>query len=324
VAGAESSELPYAEALARAHALPLHVTGLDAEWLRAHASTVVRTLEEPPLALPALAQYRVFELCRQHETTVVLDGQGADELLGGYPYHQRLLLADRLRHGRLGAFAGELRAIGRFERAGVLRLLEGLVLPPLRARLRASPAWLSEEYGRRDGDASELAAARADRGADPSALNRQLYSEVRWGNVKIVLGYTDKNAMAHSVEARVPYFDRRLVELAFTLPDAYKVGDGQRKRILRDAARGLVPAEVTERSDRMGFALPERTLMRSLWPHVRETLEQTRLPAAPCFREAEVKGLLASYGGGDETEARTVWRLHALALWAREFDVQLG
>ena len=321
--GAEPSELPQAQAMAGAHALPHHVAGLDAEWLRAHAAAVVRTLEEPPLALPALAQYRVFQLCRQHDTTVVLDGQGADEVLGGYPYHQRLLLADRLRHGRLRDFAGELRAIGRWERAGILRLLGGLVLPPLRARLRGAPAWLSAEYGR-DGDGAELRRARADRGRDGSALNRQLYSEVRWGNVKIVLGYTDKNAMAHSVEARVPYFDRRLVEQAFALPDTCKVGGGQRKRILRDAARGMVPPEVTERADRMGFALPERALMRSLWPHVRETLEAARLSAAPCFREAETKALLAAYDGGRDEEARTVWRLHALALWAREFDVELG
>jgi asparagine synthase (glutamine-hydrolysing) len=322
--GAEHSELPYAEEMARATALPLHVTGLDAAWLRAHAAEVVRTLEEPPLALPALAQYRVFELCRQHGATVVLDGQGADEVLGGYPYHQRLLLADRLRRARLRDFASELRAIGRHEGASLARLLGGLILPPLRARLAPPPRWLDAEYARGERDAAEERLARADRGPDASALNRQLYSEVRWGNVKIVLGYTDKSAMAHSVEARVPYFDRRLVEMAFALPDAYKVGAGQRKRILRDAARQSVPPAITGRPDRMGFALPERELMRALWPHVRETVEETRLLQAPCFRAREAAGLLRDYERGDDGQARAVWRLHALALWTREFDVQLG
>jgi asparagine synthase (glutamine-hydrolysing) len=324
VAGAEPSELPFAEAMAREHGLPHHVAGLDAAWVGAHAATVVRTLEEPPLALPALAQYRVFQLCREHDTTVVLDGQGADEILGGYPYHQRLLLADRLRRGRLGAFAAELRAIGRWERTGTARLLGGLVLPPLRARLRSAPAWLSGDYGGRDGGGAELRAARADRGLDAAALNRQLYSEVKWGNVKIVLAYADKNAMAHSVEARVPYFDRRLVELAFALPDEYKVGAGQRKRILRDAARGLVPPAIVERADRMGFGLPEPALMRALWPEVRRTLGETRLLGAPCFRRPQAEALVRRYEGGQDHDARTVWRLHALALWAREFDVQLG
>jgi len=95
-------------------------------------------------------------------------------------------------------------------------------------------------------------ASRRDRSRDPSLVNRRLYFDVRWGNVKLVLNYTDKSAMAHSVEARVPYFDRALVELAFSLPDQHKVGAGDRKRILRDLARRRLPAQITERSDRVG------------------------------------------------------------------------
>ncbi|HET8643931.1 MAG TPA: asparagine synthase (glutamine-hydrolyzing), partial [Vicinamibacteria bacterium] len=113
VPGTEGSELELAAEVARAHGLPNHQAGFDAAWLRAQAPAVLRALEEPPLALPALAQYRTFALCREHGVTVVLDGQGADEVLGGYPYHQRLLLLDRLRRGRAAAFASELRAIGR-------------------------------------------------------------------------------------------------------------------------------------------------------------------------------------------------------------------
>ena len=75
----------------------------------------------------------IFQLCREHGATVVLDGQGADEVLGGYPYHQRMLLADRLRRGRFGDAGRELRAIARRERVGRLRLLAAVVLPTLRA-----------------------------------------------------------------------------------------------------------------------------------------------------------------------------------------------
>jgi asparagine synthase (glutamine-hydrolysing) len=322
VPGTEGCELDLAATVARTHGLEHHQAGMDAAWLRDNAAAVVRALEEPPLALPALAQHRTFALCRRHDTTVVLDGQGADEVLGGYPYHQRLLLVDRLRRGRLLAFAAEMRAIGRREHAGTARLLSALVAPPLGTRFRRAPGWLAPPPA---ADEDERRRARQDRGRDPSLLNRQLYWDVKWGNVKIVLCYTDKNAMAHSVEARVPFFDRRLVELAFSLPDEHKVGDGQRKRILRDTVRGLVPSEVTDRADRLGFALPERALLRGFWPLGREVVAASGLLDAPRWvRPRAARALAAGYEAGDDAEARTLWRLAALSLWAREFDVTLA
>jgi asparagine synthase (glutamine-hydrolysing) len=320
--GDASSELPLALEVARAHGLPNHQAGLDAAWLRAQAGPAVRALEEPPLALPALAQYRIYALCRQHDTTVILDGQGADEVLGGYPYHQRLLLADRLRRGRARGFARELGAIARRARVARLRLLGALVLPSLRARLRPEPAWLAP-WTKDAGEGAREAAARADRGRDPALVNRQLYWDVKWGNVRVVLGHTDKSAMAHSIEARVPFFDRRLVEAAFSLPDDYKVGDGQTKRILRDAARRVVPPAVTERSDRLGFGLPEAALLRETATHLHEVIASSGLRATPWVEPRALDALLERHRRGDDTEARAVWRLFALATWAREFGAAL-
>src|SRR5207237_7708413 len=68
--------------------------------------------------------------------------------------------------------------------------------------------------------------------------------------------------MAHSIEALVPYFDRAFVELLFSLPDAYKIGNGDRKRLLRDIARRRLPPEITERSDRLGFGTPDEEMIR--------------------------------------------------------------
>jgi len=322
VPGEVGSELPFALEVARAHGLANHQAGLDAAWLRAHAGAVVRALEEPPLALPALAQYRTYALCRQHDTTVILDGQGADEVLGGYPYHQRLLLADRLRRGRLRDFSRELGAIGRRAHVSRLRLLGALVGPPLRARLARAPAWLAPWTPGAE-EAERERAARADRGRDAALVNRQLYWDVKWGNVRVVLGHTDKSAMAHSIEARVPFFDRALVEAAFALPDSYKVGDGQTKRILRDAARAVVPPAVTERPDRLGFGLPEGALLRAIAPDMHGAITASALPRSAWVEKDQLRALLDRHRAGDDTEARAVWRLFALATWAHEFDAAL-
>jgi asparagine synthase (glutamine-hydrolysing) len=322
-AAPEACELQYVDVLVRRGGLESFETSLDAAWIVDRAPRVVRALEEPPLALPALAQYRVFELCRAHDATVVLDGQGADEILGGYAYHQRGLLLDRLRRGQPRQAARELAAIAARQGGSSLGLLSAFFLRPALARLaQPAPAWRAPGYGAH-AERRALELAELDTSGDPSWLNRRLHFDVKWGNAKIILGYADRSAMAHSVEARVPYFDRRVVEFAFSLPDGYKVGHGERKRILRDVARQTLPPEITERRDRAGFALPEMRLMRGLWPQGRERVLDATFLHLPCLAERGVRALAASFEAGREDAVRPLWRLYALALWQAEFDVRL-
>jgi asparagine synthase (glutamine-hydrolysing) len=155
-------------------------------------------------------------------------------------------------------------------------------------------------------------------------VNRRLHYDVRWGNAKVVLDYGDKNAMAHSVEARVPYFDRRLVEFAFSLPDDYKVDGSQRKRILRDVARSLLPAVVTERPERLGFAVPDGPLIGELWPRMREVVGDHAFMASPCFERRRLDSFLEGFDPRRGRDRQAGWRLYALALWAREHGASIG
>lgn len=321
-AGPGLDELPHADALARALGLPQHETALDAAWLAARAPQVVRALEEPPLALPVVAQYRLFELCHERGVRVLLDGQGADEILAGYGYDERALLVDHLAGLRLGALLREARAIGAREQRGVLALASSYFATPALARLRQRRlAFLARGYG----GERDVSAVRHDLGRDPSRVNRRLHYDVKWGNVTLVLGYTDRSSMAHSLEARVPYLDRRVVEFAFALPDHYKVGGGERKRLLRDAARPLLPPAITQRTDRVGFGVPEVELVREgVWPAARQRLEDPRFLAAPCVDAAGLRRFLADYAAGRHDDARSIWRLYAFELWREAFDVVIA
>ena len=310
-------ELSYVDDMVRQKRLVNFETTFDSRWISDHSGAVIRALEEPPLGMPALAQYRVFELCRAKDCTVVLDGEGADEVLAGYPYHQRLLLVDRLRGRRLADFARELGAIARRESRGAAAVLAGYFLAPLARRRARRDRWLSP----RSVPASDSMAS-VDSSPDPSLVNRRLYSDLLWGNAKLVLSYTDKSAMAHSVEARVPYFDRRLVEFAFSLPDEFKVGNGDRKRILRDVARARVPREITERADRMGFGTPDGWLLRGeMWPRVKDTVLDPRCLGNGWVEPAEVRRFVEDFERRAHDEARSIWRLFALAAWRGEFQV---
>ncbi len=310
-------ELPYVDALVRAEGMRNHETTFSPEWIAENAEAVVTSLEEPPLAMPAFAQYRIFELCRQHGTTVVLDGQGSDEIFAGYPYHERLLLLEHLRRGRLASFAREAGAISARDSMSVPRLAARAFVKPklyeIAQHVRGRTAWINDDYGSRNG--------MRDRSR---TVNQRLHHDVKWGNVKIILGYADKNAMRFSIEARVPYFDRRLVEFAFGLPAEFKVGRGERKRVLRDFARTLLPVEVTSRRDRMGFATPAAEWIRGpLWGRVREVVSDASLQSSSCFNSRRLRQFVEGFERGQHRDYGAIWRVWMLSLWKNAFSVAI-
>jgi asparagine synthase (glutamine-hydrolysing) len=319
----ELDELRHVDAVLERYPLPSHRASYDAGWVAAHAPAVVRALEEPPLSLAALAQYRVFQLCREHGATVVLDGQGADEILAGYAYHQRALLADRLRKGRVREFLRHLRALERAHSVTALSIAADFLIRPAARRLAGQDGVVAPGFGA-GGRSAEMEEALHERGRDPSLVNRRLHYDVRWGNVKVILDYGDKNAMAHSVEARVPYFDRKLVEFAFSLPDDYKVDGSQRKRILRDVARSLLPAAVTERPERLGFAVPDAPLITQMWPGMREVVADDGFMQSACFDRRKVASFVEGFDARRGRDRQGAWRLYALALWRRELGASIG
>ena len=145
---------------------------------------------------------------------------------------------------------------------------------------------------------------------------------MRWGNVKIVLGYGDRNAMAHSIEARVPYFDRAFVELLFSLPDTFKIGRGERKRVLRDVARRYVPPEITERGDRMGYGTPDETMIRGpLFNAITDAIKDPAFRASGWIVPEQADLLIRDFRDGRHNDFRAIWRLFVLSRWARRFSV---
>jgi asparagine synthase (glutamine-hydrolysing) len=317
-------EMPYVDAVVEENRLVNYETTLDAGWIRENTARVIHALEEPLLGIPPLAQYRVLQLARERGSTVVFDGQGSDELFAGYPYHQHLYLVDLWRHRQVRTFVRELRAIKARDGGSPLAFFfRQMVVPSVSRRVRdpnRPPEWIEPTFATRSD--AEFEEAMHDRGRDTSNVNRQIHFDVRWGNAKTILGFGDRNGMAHSLEVRVPYFDRKLVEFAMTLPDHYKVSHGDRKRILRDVARKRLPRKITERGDRNGFAVPtERWMRDGLWQSAKETVTDSSFQSAAFFKPEPLRRLLANYQSGHSSDAHAVWRLHSLAIWKSVFGV---
>jgi asparagine synthase (glutamine-hydrolysing) len=247
---------------------------VDAAGVRSHVvePTVDRFIGELPSfmwhnELPVgsssqFAQWCVFHHAKERGVTVLLDGQGADETLGGYEqYFARYVEALRER-GDTGRLARELPLIrNRYPLALTppsIALRDKLPLPLRRwlsTRLRIGSSLL---YGLRAEAARRVADENAvvrKPGLDPLANALEQDSFGRY--LTTLLRYGDRNSMAHSREVRLPFCDHRLAEFVFRLPPHLLMGEVQTKRLLRESMRGILPESIRTRWNKQGFRPPQ-------------------------------------------------------------------
>ncbi len=232
--------------------------------------TVIACQDEPFGSTSIYAQYRVFGLVAEHGIKVVLDGQGADELLGGYANHSGARLASLIRSGRFAAarrfWRTTPKAFGgsRFGRAMAAQfLIPRAAHGPIRRLIgrSAMPAWMNNTWFHERGAGAQPIGPSAS-----STLKDGLTADVR-GNLPSLLRYEDRNSMHFSVESRVPFLTTELCDFLLALPDEFIIDDdGVSKAVLRAAMRGLVPDAVLDRRDKIGFRTPEWQWMRAAQP----------------------------------------------------------
>jgi asparagine synthase (glutamine-hydrolysing) len=290
--------------------------------------SMMRSLDEPLASTSLYAQYLVFKAARSAGVKVLLDGQGADEILGGYERYLSARVATLLRHRDVGrAFALITRARrGKPLRSVALQTLDYLLPPTLQTPLRRLggreliPSWVQSEWF----IARQVKLAPVHSTKAREVLRDQLINDLQVVSVPSLLRYEDRNSMAWSVEGRVPFLVPKLAEFCLSMPEKYLVDDtGQSKAILRMAMRGLVPDVILDRQDKIGFAPPAGDWLRESSQYVRTELQTTVVEQLPFIDEDRVRRLGAqALGGGGTTN--DVWRLIFLAQWAREHDIKFN
>ena len=219
--------------------------------------------EEPFTSASIYAQWSVMRLAKENDVTVLLDGQGADEMLAGYHSYFNQVSDDLLSSMDFGAYLKWRREC---------RSLHGQAPPALRRLLGRKTQPLKQLFkrGLRRGSAnhrvepSQPVYPREFSGV--SSLRKVLWwNTTREGLVEL-LRYADRNSMAHSREVRLPFLDHNLVEFVFKLPDRWLTRDAWTKWILRKAFADLVPPEISNRVDKLGYMPPqERWLGGLVW-----------------------------------------------------------
>lgn len=251
----------------------------DPEALGQDLEAVLYHQEEPFGDSSILAHYALMRVVREAGVKVVLTGQGADEIFGGYVSYYYTMLGDLLRRGRTGAALSAARARSAVFGEKTSRLLLG-------GLYHATPGWLKERlYERRIQNEYPLSPAGAAlcAGAPPrfsrladgeegraGLLDGYLLDCVRRWALPHILRQDDRNAMAFGIESRAPYLDYRLAELAFRTEPTARLGAGYTKRLLREVGKGLMPEDVRLRPDKMGFWSPQRQWLLSSEALVRE------------------------------------------------------
>ncbi|HII99157.1 MAG TPA: asparagine synthase (glutamine-hydrolyzing) [Methanoregula sp.] len=292
-------ESRYIDEIVAATGVDAHRTEPSPDQLWDDINRLVYMQDEPFGSLSIYAQYCVMRLA-SGKVKVVLDGQGADELLAGYLAYQGSYL-----RGLIGSFHGITAAR---ELLGSLRHHAGF--------FRSALGQLAARRKRRGLLAVNVPPVDRYSGSLGEILCRELTST----NLPALLHYEDRNAMAFSIESRVPYLDYRFVEYVAALPLNQKIRNGVTKLALRNAIRGIVPESIRCRMDKMGFVTPEETWMKEeLRPFVLEILSSPAFSGRKYWNaDAVIKNYLAFLEGRSRYSPE-IWRIVCTELWLRTF-----
>jgi asparagine synthase (glutamine-hydrolysing) len=300
----------------------------------------VRVQDEPVGSTSQYAQYRVYRLAGEAGMKVMLDGQGADETISGYHGAYPPYFLDLARGLRLSTLSREVtlyrRLHGYSARSVWTTLGRGLARTAMPAAVyqtlrQRAPAGRSHPFFQvAGGQALAVETSEASRSwARRGALPEYLYRLTTGSSLQSLLRYEDRNSMAFSVEARVPFLDYRLVELAFALPARFKVSGGLTKVVLREAMRGILPERIRTRTDKVGFATPEGQWFRSAGREYMSDIFASRSFAERGYFDAPaVQAAFRAFCGSDAeppssthpefwTRVNLFWRALNVELWLR-------
>lgn len=285
--------------------------------LQQHLDDLILMQGEPFGGTSIYAQYRVFKMARMQGVTVMLDGQGADELLAGYfgyPGQRLLSIIETKGVWSAHKYAKRwARAPGRSYMVAWMYLARILLPNTLYAWVRKIlgrdfvPAWLNTQVLKDAG--VEFIEKRYPMLKSNSGmrLKEALAAAITHRGLSSLLRHGDRNSMAFSIESRVPFLSLPLANFLLSLPENYLVADdGTTKHIFRESMRGIVPDEILDRKDKIGFATPE-----SQWLILMTDVIENWINSAPeidFINKAEIKKHFEKVKNKQKTFDGRVWR----------------
>jgi asparagine synthase (glutamine-hydrolysing) len=324
------SEERWVDVVSRAGQTAVHKVHPTPDELAADVDNLIIAQDEPFGSTSIYAQSRVFRLARETGIKVMLDGQGADELLAGYTGYHAARMASLLSKGCYIAAMNYFNCVRRQPQVSGLGLLArtGGKLMPDRFRPFArkmigedlAPKWLNGNWF-------------SDRGvkfgrSDVSFRDDMLRSELKRSLQHILLSllrYEDRNSMAYSIESRVPFLTPQFAEFILSLPEDYLIsGKGTSKAVFRKAMRGIVPDSILDRKDKIGFQTPEQSWLVSLQPWIERIIEQDTLDRIPALNAGIIREEWRAIKHGRRRADAQLWRWLNVGRWAELKEINIA
>jgi asparagine synthase (glutamine-hydrolysing) len=285
--------------------------------------------DQPVMSAAMFAKGEVMRTVGEHGIKVVLEGQGADEVLCGYPNAGLHVIADALRQMRFRNAATEVRAamtIYRQTARQVIGQSTDIAFPKVKALIARRPRvlwkpaegngacfWLSRDFAHDRTLTPDL----ADMDGACSLTDKYCLGGLQVRSLPFYLRSDDHNAMAYGVEARVPFLDHRLVDYVFSLPPRFRFRNGTSKWILRQAMAGIVPDSIRLYPGKRAFPTPQASWLVSDSQSVQSMLTSEAFRSCALFDAEGVKTLFTRIREGHN--GGILWRVLNYFVWLQKF-----
>ena len=322
-----SDEWEWAKEVLGKYRITSHVTNPDVDGFLAELPDFLWHNELPVGSTSQFAQWSVFRLAKEHGVTVLLDGQGADELLGGYEQYFSAYLAALAETQTPAQVKQEANAIRTRYPLALLSPTQSLgqslpgSLRHLLARITGKGS--DFKFGLAPDLASRLITRTSSLPPPPPHLHpltKALWQESHHTHLPVLLRYGDRNSMAHSEEVRLPFCDHRLAEFTLSLPPEALMGDTQTKRVLRGAMKGILPEPIRKRWNKQGFLPPQSLWFRqALRDQTRDIIESREFQDSGLWQRSWWRHVLKRFDNGEDHLASMLWRPFIEHAWRQHF-----
>lgn len=222
--------------------------------------------EEPFGSSSIFAQWEVMKLAKEQNVTVLLDGQGADEIGGGYEHYFRKFYGQLYRTNKT-EYTTELKKYKEFHNDEYRHLFIDKLIATHPIFFQKVKNITAVKYFMKNSLLSKEFFVNNFRLPYPHIVQFDLSKDLKYNTLTYglqdLLRFCDRNSMAFSREVRLPFLSHQLVEFLFSLPDNYKINGGVTKVIIRQSMRGIVPNEILDRKDKIGYEPPQKRWLAS-------------------------------------------------------------
>lgn len=308
------NEIEYIDAVIEKTHAKSHRVNPSPNDLLQNLNVLAYQLDEPYASTSIFAQYCVYKTVKANGLEIVLDGQGADEILAGYigPAH-KAYFAELKRNKDYSKLESNIKGYETHYGVKYRKVLSTALI-----RRFAKKIFYFRSFKLKSDGLFYKTAMKKTR-----SLNDYLLKLIEYASIPMIFRYEDRNSAIHSVNFRVPFADHRLVEFVLSLPADFIMREGKTKYLLRESLKDVLPLKISERYPKIGFASPE-----NIWIHENKQFFRKELENA-CDLAGKIlnkKKILKQFDATAESGGKfhnMLWRIISFGRWFKVFEVEI-